>query len=102
MRELVCLLNAMRLKCEYQWKQHCQIAKSTGVPEAQISAIAAGDITGDMWSTEEKALLAFLDAVIGGPEVDDEIFSEAKSHFPDQVLVEVVTLQVRDTMNAAW
>lgn len=96
MRELVCLLNATRLSCDYQWKQHSQIAKTTGIPETQISAIAAGNITGEMWSEEEKALLAFLDAVISGPEVDDETFSQARAHFSDQALVEVVTLQVRN------
>ena len=40
--------------------------------------------------------MAFLDAVISGPEVDDETFAAAKEYFSDQTLVEVVTLQVRD------
>lgn len=64
------------------------------MPDVQISAIAAGNIDGEMWSEEEKALLSFLDAVIAGPEVDDETFSTAKMYFSDQTLVEVVTLQV--------
>ncbi len=95
LRELVCLLNAKRLSCDYQWKQHFQIAKGIGISEAKISAIAAGDIFGEVWTVGEKALLAFLDAVIKGPEIDDAIFSTARTHFSDQVLVEVVTIQVR-------
>src|SRR3954468_5014225 len=44
-RELVCLLNAKRLSCEYQWKQHVPIAKQNGVTETQIGAILAGKIS---------------------------------------------------------
>lgn len=95
LRELVCLLNAKRLRCEYQWKQHVQIARHASVEEAKIAALAAGDISGDLWSAEEKALLAFMDEVIGGPEVSDAVFVQARKFYSDQILVEVVTMQVR-------
>lgn len=55
----------------------------------------AGDIQSDnVWSTQEKALLAFMDAVITGPEVSDTVFNNARRCFSDQALVEMVTLQV--------
>lgn len=93
-RELLCLLNAQRLSCEYQCKQHIAIARSAGVSEGQIAALMAGDIrSDDVWSTQEKALLAFLDAVIAGPEVSDTVFNDARRCFSDQALVEMVTLQ---------
>jgi AhpD family alkylhydroperoxidase len=95
LRELVCLLNAQRLHCEYQWKQHVQIARHTSVDEAKIVALAAGDISCGLWSTEEKVLLAFTDEVIGGPEVSETVFAEARKYYSDQILVEVVTMQVR-------
>ncbi|KAN0104927.1 AhpD-like protein [Hyaloscypha variabilis] len=92
-RELVCLLTAHRLSCDYQWKQHVQIAKATGVPAAKIDAIKADQITGEGFSEIEKALLAFLDEVLKGPEVSDLVFEEARKHFSDQALVEVVSMQ---------
>ena len=95
LRELLCLLNAKRLKCEYQWKQHVPIARQNLVTEKQIAAIFAGEIVGDDFSLEEKALLAFLDQVIRGPEVDEDVFMNARAFFNDQILVEVVTMQVR-------
>jgi AhpD family alkylhydroperoxidase len=95
LRELVCLLNAQRLHCEYQWKQHVQIARHASVDEAKIAALAAGNVSGNLWSTEEKALLAFMDEVIGGPEVSETVFAEARKYYSDQTLVEVVTMQVR-------
>jgi len=39
------------------------------------------------------ALLAFVDEVISGPEVSDPVFENARRHFSDQALVEVVTMQ---------
>jgi AhpD family alkylhydroperoxidase len=57
MRELLCLLNAQRLSCEYQWKQHVAIARTAGVSESQIAALGDGDIYSRVWSTQEKALL---------------------------------------------
>jgi AhpD family alkylhydroperoxidase len=94
LRELVCLLVAQRLSCEYQWKQHVPVAKANGVTKNQITALLAGSISGEDWSVEEKALLSFLDQVIGSPEVDEGVFEEARNYFSDQVLVEVVTMQV--------
>lgn len=54
----------------------------------------ANDITSDIWSSQEKALLAFMDAVIADPEVSDTVFDDARRCFSDQALVEMVTLQV--------
>jgi alkylhydroperoxidase family enzyme len=94
-RELLCLLNAKRLSCDYQWKQHVPIARSVGISESQIAALEAGQIGSSVWSAEEKALLAFIDEVIANPEVTDSVFNEARRFLSDQALVEVVTMQVR-------
>jgi alkylhydroperoxidase family enzyme len=88
-------LNAKRVKCDYQWKQHVPIARAARVSETQIAALAAADTSGSLWSEEDKALLHFLDAVIEGPEVNETVFEKAREFFSDQVLVEVVTVQVR-------
>lgn len=64
------------------------------MPAAKIEAIKADQITAAEFSELEKALLAFLDEVLKGPEVSDPVFEEARKHFSDQALVEVVTMQV--------
>lgn len=94
-RGLVCLLNASRVKCEYQWKQHVPIAKTAGVSDSQIAALAAADVSASLWSQEDQALLNFLNAVIDGPEVSESVFECARGFFSDQILVEVVTIHVR-------
>ncbi|KAH9203771.1 hypothetical protein DL95DRAFT_418787, partial [Leptodontidium sp. 2 PMI_412] len=72
---------------------HIQIARTTGVSDSQIEALSAGDITSEVWSNQEKALLAFVDEVIAGPELSDLAFDNARRCFSDQALVEVVTMQ---------
>lgn len=94
LRELLCLLNARHMECEYQWKQHVQIAKTVGVPESKVAALAAGNLSREVWSDEEKALLEFLAEVIASPHVSDKVFANARMWFSDQAMVEIVTMQV--------
>jgi hypothetical protein len=58
LRDLMCLLNAKRLQCEYQWKQHVQIARHSSVGEAKIAALAAGELSGDLWTVETVSSVA--------------------------------------------
>lgn len=97
-RGLICLLNASRLKSEYQWKQNLPAAKAAGITDAQIAALAIADTSASLWSAEDKALLHFLDAVIEGPEVNEAVFETARKSLTDQALVEVVTVQVRSSL----
>ena len=82
------------MECEYQWKQHVQIAKTVGVPESKVAALAAGNLSREVWSDEEKALLEFLAEVIASPHVSDKVFANARMWFSDQAMVEIVTMQV--------
>jgi hypothetical protein len=43
--------------------------------------------------------LAFLDQVIAGPDVTENVFNDARRCFSDQALVEIVTMQVCAVMN---
>lgn len=97
-REIVCLLNAQRLRCEYQCTQHIQIARTVGLSDGQIEALSRGDTVSAVWSEQEKALLAFVDEVIAGPEVRDTVFENVRRCFSDQALVEIVTMQVRESI----
>ena len=63
--------------------------------EEQVAALEAGNLSSaGIWSEEQRALLAFLDEVITGPEVSDKVFTNARMWFSDRALVEVVTMQV--------
>lgn len=95
-RELLCLLTAKRAGCDYQWEQHLGPGRTAGITEDQISAIAAGDFCGSMWTAQDAALLGLLDASFENSQVvSNTIFAKAKEFFSDQVLVELLVVQVR-------
>lgn len=75
-------------------------SRTAGLSEDQISAVAEGNFMTPVWSEKERALLQFLDAVITGPGVSDEVFSRTKTYYSDQALVEVVVIQVRDFLSS--
>ncbi|EPE31432.1 AhpD-like protein [Glarea lozoyensis ATCC 20868] len=91
--ELVSLWVAKRTSSEYHWKKHVPAARTAGLTEDQISAVASGNLVEAVWSEQDMALITFLDAVLSGPEVSQAIFSKAREHFSDQALVEVVVIQ---------
>lgn len=70
-------------------------SRTAGLSEDQISAVAEGNSMTPIWSENERALLEFLDAVITGPGVSDDVFSRARQYYSDQALVEIVVIQVR-------
>ncbi|KAH6673410.1 AhpD-like protein [Halenospora varia] len=93
-RELLCLLTAKRAGCDYQWEQHLGPGRTAGITEDQISAIAAGDFCGSMWTAQDAALLGLLDASFENSQVvSNTIFAKAKEFFSDQVLVELLVVQ---------
>jgi hypothetical protein len=77
------------------------MARKAGVSESQIAALTAGDIDSDIWSNQERVLLAFMDAVMAGPDVSDAVFNDARRRFSDRALVEIVTLPVSSTFTSA-
>lgn len=67
-RELAILLAAAVNDSSYEWHQHVRIARDAGVTEAEMAAIAAGDL--DAFDGDEALLLGYADAVLDG-SVDD-------------------------------
>jgi alkylhydroperoxidase family enzyme len=93
LRELLILQVATSMKSEYEWDQHQAIAKAAGVTEEQIAAIQQGQIDVEVFAGKERALLRFAAGVAGADAVSNAAFEEARAHFSDQELVEIVALQ---------
>lgn len=89
-RELLILQVAQVEGGEYEWNQHDPIAEGVGVPRAQIEALAKGDITSDVFSEAEQALLAFSKESIENVRVKDETFAAVHKHFSDKEVVEAI------------
>ncbi|KAK1539137.1 beta-glucuronidase [Colletotrichum costaricense] len=105
-RELVILLSTAKFRSTYEWTHHSTVSAKEGVTDAQREVIAqAGRQKGyfssqgkleslaELFTSKEKALLLFIEAVIDGPEVADELWTKAKTEFSDREVVEMITLQ---------
>ncbi|KAI3528933.1 beta-glucuronidase [Colletotrichum filicis] len=105
-RELVILLSTAKFRSTYEWTHHSTVSAKEGVTDAQREVIAqAGRQKGyfssqgklealaELFTSKEKALLLFIEAVIDGPEVADELWTKAQTEFSDREVVEMITLQ---------
>jgi AhpD family alkylhydroperoxidase len=91
-RELIILLTAHLNKCEYEWVQHVTPAKTFGVTEGQIASIEKVSFSEDNFNPQEMAAMKFTMAVLSDPQVSDDAFQLAQSHFSNRELVEIVEL----------
>lgn len=73
-REIVILRCAFRQESRYEWHQHVRIARGVGLPDAEIKAVT--DWRGaSCFSEDERALLAYVDAVADTVRPSDEAFA---------------------------
>lgn len=91
-RELVILLTAHVIKCDYEWVQHVTPSKTFGVTDAQIAAIKGLVFTEADFNPKEMAAVKFAMAVLSGPQVADDLFKLAQSQLSSRELVEIVEL----------
>ncbi len=87
---------------QFVFSQHCKAARSVGLSEDQIDAIPAWSAS-DAFSTEERAVLAYTDAlVLDGGRVPDRLFEQLKSFLSDEQILEftyvTMTYELHATM----
>jgi len=93
LRELLILQVAVFMKSEYEWEQHQAIARAAGVTDQQITAIRQGQIESDVFAAKEQTLLRFVTKISAPLPLSNAEFDDARKHFNDQELVEIVALQ---------
>jgi 4-carboxymuconolactone decarboxylase len=92
-RELLILHTAWHTQSEYAWTPHQEIARSVGVSDAQIASIQQGQIQSFAFSVREKKLLQFVSRIAASQTLSDDDFEEAREHFSDRELLEIVAVQ---------
>lgn len=72
---------------KFVFSQNCKTCRLAGVPEAKIAAVPAWT-TSDVFTTQERAVLAFVDAnILEGGRVRDEVIATLKETFSDPLLL---------------
>jgi len=85
-KELVILTVARARNTRYEWHQHVDIARGTGVEAAEIRAIGGRDFSG--FDDEEFVLCQYAEAVATG-EVTDQIHAALASAYSSAEIVAV-------------
>lgn len=88
-RELVVLLIVGRLGADYERRQHEPIARTRGVADDEIEALANGYLSG--FDGAERAALDFALAV-EARSVDDALWTRVRPHLGDAELVDIAML----------
>jgi alkylhydroperoxidase family enzyme len=92
LREILIIRIALLNRVEYVIAQHVpKLALADGVSAAECEAL--NDWQGSvLFSEEERAALAYADAMTREVIVSDEVFAELRPHFDDRAIVEVSVL----------
>lgn len=89
MRELAIVRIASSFKYAYALQQHVgRIATSEGVSVEDCEALKDWRPS-SRFSERERAMLAYVDAMLQSPEVPDDVFNAARKHLSEQELLEV-------------
>ena len=88
-RELVILRVGWLCRAEYEWAQHVEIARASGVSDEEIERVARGpDAPG--WSDLDRALLRAADELHGDAFLSDETWSALAQHYDTRQLMDLV------------
>lgn len=87
---------------QFVFSQHCKAARSVGLRDEQVDAIPAWS-SADCFSAEERAVLAYTDAlVLDGGRVPDDLFERLRGFLTDEQILEftyvTMTYELHATM----
>jgi AhpD family alkylhydroperoxidase len=89
--ELVILRVAHNCGCEYEWRHHERLARTTGLTANDIER-ARGDRGAPEWSERQRALLWAADELHEGRELSDEVWAELSRHLTEPERIELCLL----------
>jgi alkylhydroperoxidase family enzyme len=85
---------------QFVFSQHCKACRALGMSDAKMQAIKAWGVS-DLFAPEERALLAYTDALVQGfGRVDAAVFDALKSHFSDEQILEFTYITMMYCMHA--
>jgi alkylhydroperoxidase family enzyme len=92
-REIVINRVTALSKSEYEWGVHVAFfGEKAGFTEEQIVSTATGHASDPCWSDEESALIAACDQLHADCDMDDTNWSNLKSYFSDEAIIEILML----------
>ena len=92
LREMVILRVAVLNQAPYEFEAHVPHALQAGMSQEKIDALhdQEGLQTNEIFTHQERDVLALTDSMTRDIEVPDSVFDAAKAHFNDQQLTDLV------------
>ena len=85
---------------QFVFSQHCKSCRALGFSEEKIEALKSWSVS-ELFSPEERALLAYTDAlVLAFGRVDEGIFTALREHLDDESIMEFTYITMMYTMHA--
>jgi alkylhydroperoxidase family enzyme len=88
LRELAIVRTAQIVGSEYELNQHIPMALAAGSTRAQLDALENWR-SSELFDERQRAMLAYVEQVARGGEVDDATFDALAQHFSPQEVVEL-------------
>jgi alkylhydroperoxidase family enzyme len=88
LRELAIVRTAQIVGSDYELNQHVPMALAAGLTGAQLDALPSWR-TSDLFDDKQRAVLAYVEQVARGGEVDDATFAALARLFTPQEIVEI-------------
>jgi alkylhydroperoxidase family enzyme len=86
--ELVILRTAEIVRSDYEINQHRPLMRLCGYSDAQIAAVGAWRESG-LFDDKQRAVLAYVEEMAHGGDVDDTTYAALARHFSPQEIVEI-------------
>jgi alkylhydroperoxidase family enzyme len=84
----------------FVFSQHCRSLRDAGFTEDQIQAIPSWSVS-DLFTAEERAVLAYTDALVGeNGRVPDATFAALRQHLDDVQILELTYITALYEMHA--
>ena len=90
-RELMILRTAWRCGAEYEWGQHCRIARQAGVTDEELTRIARGPAAPG-WDAFDAALLRAVDELHDDSRLTDQTWAVLAGRYDTKQLIELPML----------
>jgi len=78
---------------EYEWGVHVAFfAKRAGLDADQLRSTVHGGTDDACWSTEDRLLIRFCDALHAQCDIDDKLWTELRGTFTEEAMLELLLL----------
>jgi 4-carboxymuconolactone decarboxylase len=91
MRELVVLRVGWQCRSPYEWGQHVNLGRRSGVNDTDLERLTQGP-DADGWSVAEAAALRATDELIGRHTLDDATWADLTTHFSTRQVLDLIFL----------